>query len=188
MPRTIIYDSPKAQAELEREESAAGARRPTGPSSRRRRRARRRAETADAATTEAAATLPRQDDYIAKIAKYVPAEVVAVSAAGFAAFNPTGRWVWAAAIVGVIANVIFLAAYAVRLPQASRPRPYFYFLSAIAYVAWAAATIPQVRDKFGLGGADDTDKTAFILFAAAFGLPLLDTLFANVELSVRGDD
>jgi hypothetical protein len=134
-----------------------------------------------------AVNLPTQDDYVAKLAKYVPGEVVAVSLAGFAAFNPTGRWVWAALVGAVAINLIYLAAAAVKLPAGSRPRAYFYVLSGVALVFWAVATIPQVRDKFGLGGQDGQDKASYILVFAAFGIPLVDTLFASLEVRVKGD-
>jgi hypothetical protein len=187
MPRTVVYDTSLVQAELEDETPRAGKSKITGPPGRVRRKVAQKPRRKSAADVEKAAELPVKDDYTAKIAKYVPGEVVAVAIAGFAAFNPTGNWVWFAIGLGIVGNLVYLAANAMNLSAVSRPRPYFYFLSAFAFVAWAAATIPQVRSKLGLEGAENADKAAYILFAAAFGLPLLDTLFNGLEVRAKND-
>jgi hypothetical protein len=187
VPRTVVYDEPLVQAELERADR--GRSKFTGPPPKERRRVvlrrSKKEASVDPEVVAKAADLPVKDDYTSKIAKYVPGEVVAVSLAGFAAFGPTGNWVWFALFLGILANVVYLAATTIRLNTASRPRLYFYLLSAVAFIAWAAATIPQVRNKFGLEGPENRDKAAYILFIAAFGLPLLDTLFNEIQMRAK---
>lgn len=187
MPRTVVYDEPLVQAELERADQ--GRSKFTGPPAKERRRVALSRSKKEASVVQEdiakAADLPVKDDYTSKIAKYVPGEVVAVSLAGFAAFGPTGNWVWFALFLAISANVVYLAATTISLSTASRPRLYFYLLSAVAFIAWAAATIPQVRNKFGLEGLENRDKAAYILFAAAFGLPLLDTLFNELQMRAK---
>ena len=183
MPRTIVYDPPIVQAAMETADPSGG-RRPTGPPAEARRKANDDAAAA-AATGELraeAVSMPVKDDYTAKIAKYVPGEVVAVSIAGFAAFNPTDAWVWVGVLLGILANLLYLYGAAGTLHAASRPRVYFYALSCLAFVFWAAATIPQVQAEFGLGDPGDEDKASYLLVAAAFLLPALDTFFDRLEL------
>lgn len=183
MPRTVVYDTPIVQAELQKAEATTGARKATGPTAASRRAATTAAEqTPTAAVEKAAVDKPTKDDYPAKLAKYVPGEVVAVSLAGFAAFGPTGNWVWLGLAIAIVANLIYLGQQAAKLAVASRPRPYFYILSCVAFVFWAAATIPQVRDKFGLDGEVNADKAAYILFAAAFTIPALDNILNGWEM------
>src|SRR5437763_3001484 len=155
MPRTVVYDDPIAQVKLA-EDDQGGL--PTGPNVAARRRVNRRTTRATEEEKARAAELPVKDDYTAKIAKYVPAEVVGVSVAGFAAFNPTDRWIWVGIGLGIFANLLYLIGNAVRLDPVSRPRWFFYILSAVAFLAWALATIPQVRSKFDLAGADNDQK------------------------------
>jgi hypothetical protein len=183
VPRTVVYDDPIAQARLVEDDPG---RRKT-PTAAARRKVDRKTEPATEAEKVQAAQLPVKDDYTSKIAKYVPAEVVAVSVAGFAAFNPTGRWIWGGIALGIGANLLYLGGNAVRLDPVSRPRWFFYILSGVAFLAWALATIPQVRRKFDLAGTENDQKAAYILAAAAFGLPLLDTLGNSIEIQLRKD-
>ena len=180
----MVYDDPIAQVKLA-EDDHGGL--PTGPNVAARRRVNRRTTRATEEEKARAAELPVKDDYTAKIAKYVPAEVVGVSVAGFAAFNPTDWWIWVGIGLGIFANLLYLIGNAVRLDPVSRPRWFFYILSAVAFLAWALATIPQVRSKFDLAGAGNDQKAAYILAAAAFGLPLLDTLGNSIEVGFRKD-
>jgi len=184
VPRTIVYDTPLAQAAMESAEPSRK-RRPTGPPAEARRKANDAAAAEPGELRAEAVTMPVKDDYTAKIAKYVPGEVVSVSIAGFAAFDPTGNWVWVGLVLGILANLVYLFGTAGTLQAASRPRVYFYALSCLAFVFWAAATIPQVRDAFGLGDPGDEEKASYLLVAAAFLLPALDTFFDRLELRGR---
>jgi hypothetical protein len=184
VPRTIVYDTPLAQAAMESAEPSQK-RRPTGPPAEARRKANDVAAAEPGELRAEAVSMPVKDDYTAKIAKYVPGEVVSVSIAGFAAFDPTGNWVWVGLVLGILANLVYLFGTAGTLQAASRPRVYFYALSCLAFVFWAAATIPQVRDAFGLGDPGDEQKASYLLVAAAFLLPALDTFFDRLELRGR---
>jgi hypothetical protein len=101
VPRTVVYDDPIAQARLAEEDRG-----DEPPSRAARKRVNRSTKPATEAEKTQAVELPVKDDYTAKIAKYVPAEVVAVSFAGFAAFNPTGRWIWLGIVLGIVANLV----------------------------------------------------------------------------------
>jgi len=142
MPRTVVYDEALVQAELEDTKKGLGGK-ATGPTAAARRTVNRRPRRASAEDKEKAADLPVKDDYTAKIAKYVPAEVIAVSAAGFAAFDPTGGWIWFAIALGIVANLLYLIGSAVRLDPVSRPRWFFYVLSAVAFLAWGGSGDPS---------------------------------------------
>lgn len=182
MLRTVVYDSPEVQAHytaLAQDKNLAA----VAPGQRRK----LRADAVKKAATQAApstTTQPEQADSLpTKLVKYVPAEVVAVSAAGFAAFNPTGDWIWFGVALGAVANVLYLFVTAQSAGSAAlRPRSYFYLLSAGAFVVWAIATITSIRTAMHLNSA----KADFILFAGAFGIPLLDSLFGVLYVSPKG--
>ena len=87
--------------------------------------------------------------------------------------------------LGALANVLFLFATALGLSdETPRPRGYFYLLSAGAFVLWAIATIDIVQEAAGLTGDTADDKTAYILAATAFGLPLLDTVLSRLDFRI----
>jgi len=181
MVRTIVYDSPEVQTAYGAETRAKG----TGRFDLKTRREIRNEIRRRAARTEPAvpaSTTPSADSLQTKLVKYVPAEVVSVSAAGFAAFNPTGDWIWFGLAVGALANVVYLfVAAAQQSDNAPAPRWYFYFLSAVAFVVWSIATISSIQSSMKL----TESKASFILFAGAFGVPLLDSLFGVLEVSLR---
>lgn len=180
MLRTIVYDTPEVQAEYNAAARAQPGR--LGPKKRREIRNQVRAKAARKTAPAGAPSQPEADSLQAKLVKYVPAEVVSVTAAGFAALNPTGNWIWFGLVLGTLANVVYLFVAAVQAAgKAPPPRWYFYLLSAAAFVVWSIATIASVQSSMHL----TESKASFILFAGAFGIPLLDALFGVVELSVR---
>jgi hypothetical protein len=183
MVRTIVYDSPEVQAAYTAEARAQGAGRLNYRARREIRNVvRERAARAPAPAAAAGTGQPSADSLQTKLVKYVPAEVVAVSAAGFAAFNPTGDWIWFGLGLGAAANVIYLfVASAENALKAPPPRWYFYVLSAAAFVVWSLATISSIQKSMSL----TEPKASFILFAGAFGIPLLDSLFGVLEVTFR---
>jgi len=121
----------------------------------------------DKATKEA-------DGYISKLAKYVPAEMIAIATGFFAAFSVDGAMVWFLVGLGVVLNVVYLYTLGVKSDEeSSAPPKYFYVLSGLAFVLWAASTIDAVAAESMLSSEV---QRAFILALAAFLVPLLDTL------------
>lgn len=184
MARTVVYDTPEFHVAYQ------AAKRASNPGlldvkarGRIRNEVRKNVAAKGAVTPPASGSqLPQPDSLQTKLVKYVPAEVVSVSAAGFAAFNPTGDWIWFGLALGALANVLYLFASAVQAgPKVPRPRWYFYFLSIVAFVIWAIATTASIQHSMHLTEA----KASFILVAGAFGVPLLDTLFGVLSVSFR---
>jgi hypothetical protein len=132
---------------------------------------------AQLAETTSVSKASASDGYLDKIAKYVPAESVTITTLAFAAFKPTGLLIWIFVAAGAIANVLYL--FGTALQARSRfpmPRCYFYALSAIALVLWAMAVINVVSIKAGIKGPNADAQKTFVLAAAAFFVPLLDTI------------
>jgi hypothetical protein len=203
MPRGIVYDGPAVNATyigLLKEEPAAGGRQRRRPSPRRASQLRKKAqrlvargeapvqkETAEPAATEAAAEAPTKDDYLAKIAKYVPAETITAITLVFAAWNPDGNTIYVWLAIGAIVNAIYLFSVAVNQSgKAPLPRAYFYVLAAGAFVLWAIAMLEPVQTETGIVEGDDkeTEQTA-VLASAAFLIPALDTALDHLRVRVR---
>lgn len=113
-----------------------------------------------------------RDSYLDKLVKYVPAEVTAVSAALFAAWDVDGKALWGALVVLVVVNVAYLAVNARQ--SKTQPKWYFYVLATISFGAWAVATVDAVAEAFNV--TTDT-RQAFVLAAAAFLIPLVHSGF-----------
>jgi hypothetical protein len=177
MPRTVVFDSPEVQAQYEQlvpDDLA-----PFAP----RKRAALRREAETKARTQAVpattAAHPSADDYKTKLAKYVPVELVTLTATGFAVFNGTGAGIWAGLAVGALATPVYLFFTSLTLdPKTPRPRWYFYALSAAAFVAWLIGTTPEVASQMNL----DSDQAKYILTVAAFAIPGLDTALGYVKI------
>lgn len=118
------------------------------------------------------------DNYVSKIAKYVPAETVSIATLFFATFTVSGMAVWACVAVGAVVNSLYLYVVAQMTPNSPQPRGYFYALSALAFVLWSLAVIDTVARAGHLTGSSGDGQRAFILTAAAFFIPLLDSLFS----------
>jgi hypothetical protein len=149
MPRTIVYARP----------------RPSGDTS-----------TRDAVTTNGDGT--GGDGYTERLSKYIPAEVLAafLPLVGLTD-NQVGR-LQIALVVGLAGTLIYLYIHARQETDATkRPRPFFYLLAAIAFVAWAAGTSEAAR---GLFGWDETGAK-FGLAIAAFSIPALDLFIDLVK-------
>ena len=119
-----------------------------------------------------ARTVTTSDGAASKMAKYVPAEMVTIATAFFAAFDPSSRSVWGVMGVGAVLNVLYLFSVAHNDTGTDVPQKRFYWLSAAAFVLWSAATIDEVAVWAHL---DKEIQRAFVLLAAAFILPLLDS-------------
>lgn len=119
-----------------------------------------------------ARTVTEHDGVASKMAKYVPAEMVTIATAYFAAFDPSPALTWAVLALGAVLNVLYLYSVSKSDKNSSDPSPRFFWLSAIAFVLWSAATIDEVASQMGL---DTAGQRAFVLSAGAFVLPLLDS-------------
>lgn len=191
MPRTIVYDSPRAQVHYESLRDEFKHDQSPSLSTTILNSPILRMESIDLAAHGAEvppggqdpAAAPTKDDYLAKIAKYVPAETITLTVAFFAAFTPTRGSVWYWVAAGAVLNVLYLFSVAVQSTSpGARPRPYFYLLSALAYVLWTMATVNAVETKAGI----TTDsKQLFILVLAAFVVPALDTILGSLRIGLR---
>lgn len=121
-----------------------------------------------------------KDDFLAKIAKYVPAETITLTTLAFAATSPSDNWIWIVAGLGAVANVAYLFTTALASPATPLPRWQFYVLSVVAYAFWAAAIIGPVGEKVGIRGDNAETKQTFALALAAFVVPALDSFWTNL--------
>ena len=124
-----------------------------------------------------ARTVTDKDGIASKVAKYVPAEMVTIATAYFAAFDPSTGWILPILLVGATANVLYLMSVAKNDKEKGRdPLARFYVLSALAFGLWSAAMIDEVAAFFHLTGSSSDAQRAFVLSATAFALPLLDSV------------
>lgn len=187
MPRAVVYESPAVQAhyaELVQESETSPLRR--GENERALlEEARKKAEQGEPPTQPTKeGTQTGKDAYLEKIAKYVPAEIITLTTLAVAALNPGGSTIWWIIGVGALANVLYLFGTALAATSSPLPRWYFYALSIMAYAFWAAAIIPQVGDKVGIGGENAETEQTFALALAAFFVPLLDSIFTNLPARI----
>lgn len=140
MPRTIVYAQPRSGA-----------------------------QTRDPLQTNG--EKPGGDGYTERLSKYIPAEVLALFIPLVGLTSDLADRLWAALLVGLAGTVIYLYIHARQETDATkRPRPFFYALAAIAFVAWAAGTSEGVRGLFGW----DESGAQFSLAITAFAVPGLD--------------
>ena len=133
-------------------------------------------EAADTEVSPGGTAPPREltrDDYITKLIKYVPAEVVAAFTgltAAAAAVNEDA--VWWIFVIGILATVGYYYRSAYTLPQSDRPRPYFYVLSVVAFVIWSLAVNESIRGLFDMNAR----VSEFFLVVGAFLIPFVDEM------------
>lgn len=114
------------------------------------------------------------DDYLAKLAKYVPAEVVSlfVTLVALTGDDKTLLLVWTG--VGLVATPLWFLFLARRQATNQQPRAYFYALATLAFAVWALGTTPALGDLFNL-----TDPiSAAVLVLGVFFIPLIDGLLS----------
>jgi hypothetical protein len=118
------------------------------------------------------------DDYLVKLAKYVPAEALAffVPLSGIVGDSrPTLLWIVLA--VGAVGTVGYLWVAGQRADPDQRPLAHFYALGALAFLAWALGTSATVPGLIGL----DAMAGGVILGIAVFFIPLLDNVLNHVR-------
>lgn len=112
------------------------------------------------------------DDYLTKLAKYVPAEVIAFFTP-IAALGGDNRGILVFALcVGAVGTVVWLFIFARSIPQDQRPRIWSYGLAVVAFGVWALGISSEVREFLGLSD----DWAGVILATTVFALPALDLL------------
>lgn len=119
-----------------------------------------------------ARTVKSTDGVASKIAKYVPAEMIALATALFAAFDPGIFAIFAILLTGSLLNAFYLYSLNAATGDRRSTKPRFYLLSAIAFPLWLVATSEEVAAVFQL---NTEAKRAFVLSATTFILPLLDS-------------
>src|SRR4051794_27300028 len=103
-----------------------------------------------------ARTIQPNDRLPSKLAKYVPAEMVALASGYFAAFGTKDLWLVLS--FGALLNATYMVGVG-RVNDESERATYtkstersvvFPLLSSIAFIAWALAAIPTVGDAVSL--------------------------------------
>jgi hypothetical protein len=184
MARAVCYEPPAVQAEyaeLVKESETPALRRPKKESDLlQEAREKAEADTPPPSNPIKEGTQEGRDSYLEKIAKYVPVEIVTLTTLAVAAFQPAGSTIWWIVLGGALANALYFLGTALAATTTPLPRWYFYPLTIIAYVIWAAAIIPEFGDKVGIGGDNAEAEQTFALALAAFLVPLLDSIFTNI--------
>lgn len=181
MARNVVYDSPLVRQAYREELDASGAPGLIAPAQRRTARTAAKRKAAAIPDENATASKKATDGYLSRIAKYVPAETIAIVALLFAQFDPTGSAVWWWLVAGAVGNVVYLLSLAVIGDDDKRPRALFYVLSAVAFVMWAIATLEVVAAEFGIEGDKMEGQQGAILAAAAFFIPALDVVLEEIS-------
>jgi hypothetical protein len=144
------------------------------------------AETKGAADGAPASPSPKeapQDQFGDKLVKYIPAEVIAFFLPAYALVEPFRKdghledlqWL---PYVLVVAGFFGVMGYLfIRAPKENPPRPYFYILAGLAFLAWAAGTSAASSDVFHLIKPEISGK--LIVFAAIFLIPLIDEILTR---------
>jgi hypothetical protein len=121
-------------------------------------------------------TVRQEDSYVTKIAKYVPAESIALATGFFAAFSPTGWWVPFWLVVFALANFGYLFGTAHMNDGRVTTDPHYYVLATCAFFAWSLATIDRAAEWAGLDGSASDPQRAWVLGVATGVIPMLDSL------------
>jgi hypothetical protein len=105
-------------------------------------------------TVKYAAAGIEKDGYQSKIAKFVPAEVLAAFIPWVATLDPAKpddqSVLRFAVVAGIIATPIVLAWSARNEPKSKRSEPHFYILAIVAFVTWAIGSQEGVQTWLGV--------------------------------------
>ena len=125
------------------------------------------------------------DDYKAKLVKYIPAEVIGFFIPAYAlvsrnGIDASGNDSVMAQIVVVVVSLLGLVGYLyVSSDKYRPPRLYFYFLSVIAFLAWAVGTSSVGQDVFHL----PERFNELTVLGAVFLIPMFDELLTRASAS-----
>jgi hypothetical protein len=127
----------------------------------------KRLSTSGAVADEAPAA---GEPYLEKLARYVPVEILTPFLV-LAALNAGDRqWLLALLAFGFLATPAYHFVISRRGEPSARPKPYFYALSAVAFLAWTLGASPAIISLSGWGALHAT--TIMILTATL--IPALD--------------
>ncbi|HVD87161.1 MAG TPA: hypothetical protein VNB59_07105 [Solirubrobacterales bacterium] len=188
MPRAIVYEPSEVQAEyaaLIKDKTKDGLRVPVAERMELLADARGQAEAPGDPPPVKDDGVSGKDDYLAKIAKYVPAETITLTTLAFAAIAPNGNDVWWVVGAGAFANLLYLFSTSLAATTTPLPRWHFYLLSIVAYAFWAAAIIGPVGEKVGISGDKAEIRQTFVLALAAFVVPALDSLGTHLPTRLK---
>ncbi len=108
------------------------------------------------------------DDFATRLAKYIPAEALALVALITSIEGITDEQMIAIVVVAAIGQL--LNQLGERLSAADRPAVRQYVFALIAYAAWVLGTTPPVSDMLGV----DRTTATIVMASTAYLLPLLD--------------
>ena len=118
------------------------------------------------------AALP--DGYLDRMAKYVPAEVLAFFLPLVTFIGKDDTWLWVVLGVGAVGTVLYLLMASVK--QSEFPLPHFFVLSLAAFFVWAFGASGVIRDLI-----DVNEKGATVVLGCfVFLVPAVDYLLAWV--------
>ena len=113
------------------------------------------------------------DGYLEKLAKYIPGEVLAfyVPILAIAGVKSDKTALFLVTAVGIVGTVVWLIANArSSSPAGQAPPVWFYVLAAVAFVAWAIGTTPELASALGLTNV----LASIVLPIAVFIIPGID--------------
>ena len=127
----------------------------------------------EVADREAPELILEKDSYGDKLLRYIPAEVIGFYILAYPFMKDQGRaWqiiVFLVTLVGLLGWLIVRAR-----AEETKPRWWFFLLSAIAFVAWAIGTSTVGSDLFLLS----QKMSQFTVMVAVFLVPLIDELLS----------
>ena len=128
-----------------------------------------------------AAREPVRDDYLTKVVKYVPGEVLVaflgiVAAASAVGANSRDGALWAVFAMGIVATIgyYFLSSY--RQEAENQAAPYFFLLAPLSFFVWAIAISGEMRELFNIG----EKMSELVLIGGAFTIPFFDEVLTLV--------
>ncbi|MBV9174838.1 MAG: hypothetical protein JOZ81_32650 [Chloroflexi bacterium] len=119
------------------------------------------------------------DDYLTKVVKYVPGEVLSFFLLVRSVFGSGEPFLVITIIACLLGTPLYLFVTSLSMESRKRPYRYSYALAVVAFAAWAVGTSTEVDALLGI------DKTVgqFLLFVTVFLLPGIDTL---LQVRLRG--
>lgn len=106
-----------------------------------------------------------------KIAKYVPAEVLAFFVPAASQFGDSSVRLWVLFVAALAGTVGYLL-----LRRTNETRPFFYPLAGLAFIVWALGMSEETASLVGLSARDGQ----FVMAVGIFVIPLADTVIDRV--------